>query len=302
MEALMTVTILDGGMGRELERSGAPFRQPEWSALALIESPAHVGQAHAAFARHGAEVITTNSYAVVPFHVGQERFDAEGLMLADLAGKLARQTADEFGIKVAGSLPPVLGSYRPDLFKAEEARPILEVLIEGLSPYVDVWLAETQSSLAEVTLVKELLGDDPRPLWLSFTLDDHDSKAVLSGTAKPVLRSGESIADAARHAVALGAAALLFNCSQPEVMEAAVREARSVLGDAPLSIGVYANAFASEADDAAANETLHGIRADLTPPLYLGWAKRWVDAGATMVGGCCGISPEHIGELARALK
>ena len=85
-------------------------------------------------------------------------------------------------------------------------------------------------------------------------------------------------------------------------MEAAVREARAALGDAPVDIGVYANAFASEADDAAANETLHGIRADLTPPLYLGWARRWVDAGATMVGGCCGIAPEHIDELARALK
>lgn len=298
----MTVTILDGGMGRELERSGAPFRQPEWSALALIESPEHVGRAHAAFARNGAEVITTNSYAVVPFHIGQERFDAEGLKLADLAGKLARQTADEFGIKVAGSLPPVLGSYRPDLFNAEAARPILEVLIEGLSPYADIWLAETQSSLAEVSVVRELLDDDPRPLWLSFTLDDHDAKAVLSGAAKPVLRSGEPIADAARHAMALGASALLFNCSQPEVMEAAVREARAALGDAAISIGVYANAFASEADDSAANETLHGIRADLTPPLYLDWAKRWVDAGATMVGGCCGISPEHIGELAKALK
>ncbi|MBX9458532.1 MAG: homocysteine S-methyltransferase family protein [Rhizobium sp.] len=298
----MTVTILDGGMGRELERSGAPFRQPEWSALALIESPAHVGQAHAAFARNGAEFITTNSYAVVPFHIGRERFDAEGLRLADLAGRLARQTADEFGVRVAGSLPPVLGSYRPDLFNPDEARPILEVLIEGLSPYADVWLAETQSSLAEVALVRELLHDDPRPLWLSFTLDDHDANAVQSGAARPVLRSGEPVVEAARQALALGAAALLFNCSQPEVMEAAVREARAALGDATIGIGVYANAFASEADDAAANETLHGIRADLTPPLYLGWAKRWVDAGASMVGGCCGISPEHIGELARALK
>lgn len=298
----MTVTILDGGMGRELERSGAPFRQPEWSALALIESPDHVGMAHAAFARNGAEVVTTNSYAVVPFHIGQERFDAEGLRLADLAGQLARRVADDFGIKVAGSLPPVLGSYRPDLFKVEEARPILEILIEGLSPHADIWLAETQSSLAEVTLVRDLLADDPRPLWLSFTLDDHDAKAVLSGAAKPVLRSGEPVADAARHAVKLGSKALLFNCSQPEVMEAAVREARAALGDAAIDIGVYANAFASEADDAAANETLHGIRADLTPPLYLGWARRWVDAGATMVGGCCGISPEHIGELSKALK
>lgn len=298
----MTVTILDGGMGRELERSGAPFRQPEWSALALIEAPAHVGRAHAAFARQGADVITTNSYAVVPFHIGQQRFDAEGLRLADLAGRLARQAADEFGVRVAGSLPPVLGSYRPDLFNAADAAPILQVLIEGLSPHADLWLAETQSSLAEVSLVKTLLRDDPRPLWLSFTLDDHDSAAVLSGAASPVLRSGESIADAAHHAVALGASALLFNCSQPEVMEAAVREARTALGNAPVAVGVYANAFASEADDAAANETLHGIRADLTPPLYLGWAKRWVEAGATMVGGCCGISPEHIGELSRALK
>lgn len=298
----MTVTILDGGMGRELERSGAPFRQPEWSALALMESPQHVGMAHAAFARNGADVITTNSYAVVPFHIGQERFEAEGLRLADLAGRIARKTADEFGIRVAGSLPPVMGSYRPDLFDAELARPILDVLIEGLSPHVDVWLAETQSSLAEVTLVRQLLGDDPRPLWMSFTLDDHHSHDVLKGTEKPALRSGETIADAARHALALGASALLFNCSQPEVMEAAVREARAAAGNVDLAIGVYANAFASEADDAAANETLHGIRADLTPPLYLGWARKWVDAGANMVGGCCGISPEHIGELAKALK
>lgn len=298
----MTVTILDGGMGRELERSGAPFRQPEWSALALIESPAHVGRAHAAFAEKGAEVITTNSYAVVPFHIGEARFAAEGLRLADLAGRLARAEADRFGIRVAGSLPPVLGSYRPDLFNPAEARPILEILIEGLSPHADIWLAETQSSLAEVTLVRELLDGDPRPLWLSFTLDDSQSAAVLSGAAKPVLRSGEPVADAARHALSLGAAALLFNCSQPEVMEAAVREARAALGDTPVAIGVYANAFATEADDSAANETLHGIRADLTPPLYLGWARRWVDAGATMVGGCCGISPEHIGELAKALK
>src|SRR6056297_3483259 len=40
----MTITILDGGMGKELRRIGAPFRQPEWSALALIESPDQVEQ------------------------------------------------------------------------------------------------------------------------------------------------------------------------------------------------------------------------------------------------------------------
>ncbi|GAM61183.1 homocysteine S-methyltransferase [Vibrio ishigakensis] len=61
------VTILDGGMGRELKRIGAPFSQPLWSAQALIESPKHVAQAHLGFIEAGAEIITVNSYACVPF-------------------------------------------------------------------------------------------------------------------------------------------------------------------------------------------------------------------------------------------
>ena len=77
----MTI-ILDGGMGRELKRIGAPFRQPEWSALALIEAPERVADVHRAFAVAGARVITTNSYAVVPFHIGADRFAAEGETLA----------------------------------------------------------------------------------------------------------------------------------------------------------------------------------------------------------------------------
>ena len=56
-----SLRLLDGGMGRELQRIGAPFRQPEWSALALIEAPEFVLQAHQAFIEAGARIITTNS-------------------------------------------------------------------------------------------------------------------------------------------------------------------------------------------------------------------------------------------------
>ena len=55
--------ILDGGLGRQLEAMGAPFRQPEWSAAALIEGPHFVRAAHDAFIAAGADVISTNSYA-----------------------------------------------------------------------------------------------------------------------------------------------------------------------------------------------------------------------------------------------
>ena len=89
------VTILDGGMGRQLKAMGAPFRQPEWSALALIDAPETVTKAHQSFIDVGTEIITTNTYAVVPFHIGQERFDKDGASLISLAAKLARQAADD---------------------------------------------------------------------------------------------------------------------------------------------------------------------------------------------------------------
>jgi len=69
-------------MGRELMRIGAPFRQPEWSALALTEGPQRVVQAHRNFIEAGAQVITTNSYAIVPFHISDDRFRLEGRELA----------------------------------------------------------------------------------------------------------------------------------------------------------------------------------------------------------------------------
>jgi S-methylmethionine-dependent homocysteine/selenocysteine methylase len=285
--------ILDGGMGRELQRLGAPFRQPEWSALALMEGPEFVTQAHDSFAAAGAKVISTNSYAVVPFHLGETLFAERGTELADLAGKLARDVADKHGLKVTGSLPPVLGSYRPDLFEIEAARSILAVLIKGLSPYADIWLAETLSTLGEAELVGEMLRGDDRPLWLSFTLKDE-------GPA--MLRSGETIEVAAALAHKLGAQALLFNCSAPEVMGDAVKCAKIALGTDAMEIGVYANGFAHTEEEVDANAGLRHIRADLDPPRYLEWAKKWIASGATMVGGCCGIGPEHIRALAGSLE
>lgn len=286
--------ILDGGTGRELARSGAPFRQPEWSALALIEGPQFVSAVHRAYVAAGADVITTNSYAVVPFHIGEERFAKQGASLAALAGKLAREVADsaERKVQIAGSLPPVCGSYRPDLVDLDRARPVLEVLVAALAPNVDHWLAETLSSLIEARLAASLTAPSGKPIWLSFTLEDEKP------TAEPALRSGETVREAARAARELGAAALLFNCSQPEVMEAAVRAARDELGpDSPIRIGVYANAFPPMAADHEANAGLSPIRADLTPEGYGKFAAAWSAAGASILGGCCGIGPEHIAAL-----
>ena len=289
-----SLRLLDGGMGRELQRIGAPFRQPEWSALALIEAPEFVLQAHQAFIEAGARIITTNSYAVVPFHIGDERFARDGRALAERAANLARQAASGSiePVTVAGSLPPALGSYRPDLFDHQRSVAIHRELIAGLRAHVDVWLAETQSSIAEVRAVVEALGVELKPLWVSFTLLDEADEP-------PRLRSSETVVDAVRVAIELGARAVLFNCSQPEVMAAALSSARDVIRsvDQTIELGVYANAFPPVNTQAKANSTLLEIRSDLGPESYLYWSRSWVAAGASIVGGCCGIGPEHIAQL-----
>ena len=289
------LTLLDGGTGRELQRMGAPFRQPEWSALALMESPSAVQEVHHRYLSAGADVVTANSYAVTPFHIGAERFAAEGRMLADRAGRIGRAAIMAYGGgRLAGSLPPVLGSYRPDLFSESAASPILDRLIEGLAPHVDVWLGETLSSIPEARLIAGRLAGRTTPLWLSFTLMDD----ALEYRGR--LRSGDAVSEAANAALELGAEALLFNCSQPEVMAEAVSEARAALGAADLQIGVYANAFPPQSKDAVANDGLDPIRDDLTPQTYLQFASQWTKRGASIVGGCCGVGPEHIEALAKA--
>ncbi|UZE31941.1 homocysteine S-methyltransferase family protein [Pseudomonas asplenii] len=293
------MVVLDGGMGRELQRSGAPFRQPEWSALALSEAPEAVVGVHASFIAAGAQVITSNSYAVVPFHIGEERFAREGRQLAEIAGKLARTAADASvnPVRVAGSLPPLFGSYRPDLFQPERVAEVLTPLLEGLAANVDLWLAETQSLIAEVRAIHAHLPADGKPFWVSFTLQDEYTDET------PRLRSGEPVAEAIEAVAGLGVAAVLFNCSQPEVIGAAVDVARSVIErlNADIAIGAYANAFPPQPKEAKANDGLDELREDLDPPGYLVWARDWQQRGASLIGGCCGIGPEHIAELKRNL-
>jgi S-methylmethionine-dependent homocysteine/selenocysteine methylase len=197
--------------------------------------------------------------------------------------------ADEFGVRVAGCLPPPLGSYRPDLFEPGEATAILDVLIEAQAPFVDVWLAETLSSVAEAELAASLVRGSGVPVWLSFTVDDGDGSR---------LRSGEPVAEAVARAAAAGAEVVAFNCSTPAAIEAAVRAARGIDG---VRLGAYANAL-EDAGGEGANAGLSKVRDDATPAAFCEWADRWIEAGATVVGGCCGIEAPHIAALAHHLS
>lgn len=287
--------ILDGGIGRYLKEIGAPFQQPEWSALALMEDPSSVKVAHQAFVDAGSQVITTNSYAVVPFHIGEDRFVERGAELIRLSGQLAQQVKQAAGetVLIAAGIPPVFGSYNPNEFVHDDAVAMLEVFKQNLLPYTDIILAETQSSIAEVTAIQSVFGDCGQPLWISMTLEDEPVTGLESR-----LRSGELLRDTLESIDFQYVDAVLFNCSQPEVMAKAVKLAAEMLPSGK-DIGVYANGFRPITNTIDANDGYSVLREDLTPQDYLAFAEHWQQLGATMVGGCCGIGPDHISLLKR---
>jgi len=295
-----TLTLLDGGMGRELERRNAPFRQPEWSALAMMEAPDIVKDVHKAYIAAGSKVITTNSYALVPFHIGEEVFKAQAYELAKQSALVANEAVKEFdeAVLVAGSLAPLFGSYRADLYQAEKVDEIARPLIEALNNHIDIWLNETQSLLAESLAIKTLVDEidtKKKPYWVSFTLEDSEPSDV------PRLRSGETVEAAITAMEKAGVNAILFNCCQPEIISDAISVATKTLTNQNIQIGAYANAFPPQKKDATANDGLDELRADLTPETYLVWAEKWKSQGATLIGGCCGIGPEHIEAMKQSL-
>ena len=215
--------ILDGGLGRELQTMGAPFRQPEWSALALMEGPEYVRAAHDAFLQAGADIVTTNSYAIVPFHIGADVFKARASELLRLSGKLARAAADDAGrqVRVAASVPPMFGSYQPEKFDPHVAADMMRLFRDELADYADLFW-ETLGSVAEAELFLTEFMPIGRPVWLSVTLED-----VGVTVGQPRLRSGEPLGDVLALCQTQAPDALLFNCSQPEVMEDAIAAAHA---------------------------------------------------------------------------
>jgi S-methylmethionine-dependent homocysteine/selenocysteine methylase len=286
----MTITILDGGMGGELQARLPGAGRGLWSARALVDAPDIVVGLHKEYIDAGARVIITNTYSTIPSYLGKENLAGQYEAMTALGGQLARRAADESGqsVTVAGSLPPLSESYRADLVPAHEvAAPIYANLVQALSPHVDIFLCETMSTAAEAVNAATAGVASGKPVYISWTLNE---------TPGAGLRSGESVTDAFNAVAHLPIDSFLFNCTYPEAIPAALQEMKS-LTDKPL--GCYPNR-SNKVDKAWTldNEIVTGRRTDLTRDYFVAMSKQCIDAGATIVGGCCGIGPDDIMALA----
>ena len=290
------VKILDGGMGGEIQRRLPNAAQGLWSATALLEDPDLVVNLHREYIEAGAEIITTNTYSTIPSYLAKADLAHRGKELTGLASRLARQAADQSqrAVRVAGSLPPLSESYRADLVQgSEESSPVYEEMALAMAGDVDLYLCETMSSADEAfhAATQACRHGNGKPVYVSWTLDE---------TPGAGLRSGETIAAAHARLDGLPVAGFLFNCTRPEPIVAALSELSALT---TLPLGAYPNRMDVIPEGWTLDNDLDPeMNLDLSTQAYVAAMQRCIEAGASIVGGCCGIGPADIAALAGALQ
>jgi len=284
-----TVMLLDGGMGQELLKRSGSKPTAMWSAQVMLDQPDIVKGLHADFIKAGARAITLNTYSVTPERLARDADESFFPRLQNAAIRAAIEARDQAGIegvRIAGCLPPLVASYRPD--QAPEFDVMLDTykrIVEAQAKDVDYFLCETMSSTLESTASMQAASESGLPVWIALSVADDDSG---------LLRSGDDLTEAVAQLEKMGAHAILLNCSKPESINAAWAGLRSGSG----RVGAYANGFTSIAAlEPGGTVDSISARHDLGPGDYADVAMNWIDNGAVIVGGCCEVGPEHIAHI-----
>ncbi len=284
------ISLLDGSIGQELVKRAGKAPTPLWSTTVMIDQPEILRDVHAEYFNVGASVATTNTYPVLHDRLVRAGLQDQIETLWAQAVKSARSARDAHGSgRIAGSIGPLVASYRPDICPSPaEAEELYRDVVAALAPHVDVLLIETMSSVDQADGALRAAMKSGLPVWLAVSVEDFDGSK---------LRSGENLADLAPVLNRHDTDAILINCSRPEAVSTAV----DIAAQFGRPFGAYANGFTKISQgflqEAPTVDALQE-RSDLSPAAYADFAMGWIDQGATIVGGCCEIGPNHIAELA----
>ena len=283
------VVLLDGAMGTELQRRGVPMHRVAWSAAALLTHPDVVRQIHADYIAAGAEVITANSFGTARHVLEPAGLGEEVAALNRRAVALAREareaTADGRRLWVAGSISSFIAEadFRNTPTQAAARRSYAEQAELLAEAGVDLILLEMMRDIEYSRIAVECALATGLPVWIGFTCKwNADGEVVLRG------RDVEHpLADAVGPVTEPGGALVAVMHSELEVVAPALDVlARHWSG--PVA------AYPHSGDFVMPNWLFDDI---VAPEPFAQTAAAWADRVAVL-GGCCGIGPDHI----RALK
>jgi len=277
------IKIIDGAMGSELIKRGLTLPDHIWSAEANIDHPELVQKIHRQYVVAGSDYITTNTFRTTPRAYQKTGLNknkacqmAEKSLLR--AVELAKNAA--YGdTKIIGSIAPLEDCYNPELFPGRDAAlPEFLQLGRWLSgANVDILILETMNSMEETEAGLSALKDINLPLWVSFVLKDENH-----------LLSGDRLADALNMLNIFQIEMVLLNCSPLGLTKKAVD---NIVDNWNGNWGIYPNLGIGEPSP-------DGCITEYEPMAkYLSVIEYALNIGASVVGGCCGSSPEHVSEI-----
>jgi homocysteine S-methyltransferase len=292
--------LIDGGFATQCEAMGCNIDGDLWSARLLREDPGAIVRAHRAFLDAGARIIATASYQASRegfAAVGMSASEADALMLASVA--LAIQARDEFLRDNPGAPRPLvaasMGPYGAILHDGSEYTGAYRVSRESLREFhqqrlavfahsaADLLALETIPNGAEAAVLGELLSESPKPAWMSFSC--RDDKHLADGTTL-----ADVVHPLGNHPTLL---ALGVNCVAPDLVVPLIGELRSIAPDKPIVVYPNSGEVYQPADN-----SWHGTA---TPVQCERAVMAWLEAGATLVGGCCRIGPQQIAAMAASI-
>jgi len=293
--------LLDGGLSNELERQGCDLNQKLWSAKLLESNPEAIILAHLAYLESGAQCIITSSYqATLPgfMAIGYDKLSASGLILKSV--QLAEEARNRFlSLNPHASKPLIaasIGPYGAYLADGSEYRGDYDISDQELSDFheprinllantmADILACETIPSFQEAKVLSRILENINKPAWLSFSCKD--GKHIRDGT--PIEKC---VAFFTRHPTVF---AIGVNCTSPEFISELIRSIKTKSGN--KKIVVYPN---SGAVYHAESKTWAGLSDISSCELMV---KEWMDLGADIIGGCCGIGPHQIKTMGKIIS
>lgn len=288
------VVVLDGGIGTEILR-----RNVSWADHQVTRLPDVIRSIHEDYIKAGADVITTNTFQLSRRsflnhfrdadhmrHIGARDLETRAENLLQAAVKLAveaRNRANAAAVAIAGSITTLEWCFRPDLAPAaEQARSEYEEIVQAMAKSgVDLILLETFNSISEARVALQVVRACGLPAWIGFVCDQNGK-----------LFSGETLTQAVAALEPLHPDVILLNCAPPDDITTGLREL-TAHSSGPTGAFAHIGRF----------DPPEWLFTDEYPPAkYLECARRWLDMGARVIGGCCGTTPEHIGELKRSLS
>lgn len=293
------IALLDGGLGQEINKRSREATHPLWSVKVMFDAPDVVVDVHSDFINAGARVICLNTYAASPTRMERHDMGDRFGEAHATAFRLAKEAVEKSGsptgpVQIAGCLPPLVASYIANVSK-NHADSLVEFrqIVDEQKDNVDLFLIDTMSNIEEASAAIDAVKETGKPAYVGLTLSDD-----LTVT----LRSGESLKDAVSALVAKKPEGIVLNCSIPEAITKAMPILAAGCADTGVRFGGYANGFTSidKLRPGGVVDVLEARR-DLTPESYTDYVMQWIEAGATIVGGCCEVGPDHIRYLAGKL-